>query len=253
MADNIHEILIKLMWLCIIVGIGVVCTLIMLRIARKAIKKADRDPLLEFFFVNMIKVVMVFVIVGISLEKLSILHPSHFITLLGVVGAAIALAIRDTLANIAGGINIIMTLPFGHGDYVCIDEAEGVVEQTKLMMTTLRTPDNKQVTIPNNKVANSVITNYSARDIRRIEPVVMINAGDDMNKVRDILLDITTTCPMVLREPAPFVGVGSTKYGTVEVTFRIWCNTADCDEVLFFMNENIKEKFDVAGIGPGRK
>ena len=56
MADNIHEILIKLMWLCIIVGIGVVCTLIMLRIARKAIKKADRDPLLEFFFVNMIKV-----------------------------------------------------------------------------------------------------------------------------------------------------------------------------------------------------
>ena len=127
------------------------------------------------------------------------------------------------------------------------------MEQTKLMMTTLRTPDNKQVTIPNNKVANSVITNYSARDIRRIEPVVMINAGDDMNKVRDILLDITTTCPMVLREPAPFVGVGSTKYGTVEVTFRIWCNTADCDEVLFFMNENIKEKFDVAGIGPGRK
>ena len=90
MADNIHEILIKLMWLCIIVGIGVVCTLIMLRIARKAIKKADRDPLLEFFFVNMIKVVMVFVIVGISLEKLSILHPSHFITLLGIVGAAIA-------------------------------------------------------------------------------------------------------------------------------------------------------------------
>ena len=86
MADNIHEILIKLMWLCIIVGIGVVCTLIMLRIARKAIKKADRDPLLEFFFVNMIKVVMVFVIVGISLEKLSILHPSHFITSSRLVG-----------------------------------------------------------------------------------------------------------------------------------------------------------------------
>lgn len=249
MPEELKIIITKLSWVLGIVLAGILLTFILLHIMRKVIKKADRDPLLEFFLVNLIKVVMIIVIVTAVLEKLNIIRPSHFITLMGVVGAAVALAVKDTLANIAGGINIIMTLPFRHGDYVRIEDAEGVVEETKFMTTVLNTLDNKQITIPNNKVANSVIVNHSAADIRRIEPKVMISDKDDINRAKEILLSIADTSPLVLKDPKPFVGISGMRYGVVDLTFRIWCNTKDCDELMYFMNETIKIAFDEADIG----
>lgn len=249
MPDEIKSLLIKTAIVIAIIVAGIVITYLLLQIVRKAMKKTETDPLLQAFFVNVIKVVMICIIAAFTLEILGVVNLSHFITVLGVTGAAVAIAVKDTLANIAGGINIIVTLPFKHGDYVKIEDVEGVIEETKLMMTTLRTADNKQITIPNNKVANSVIVNHSARDIRRVAPAVVVGDDDDLIKVKEILFEVAASCPLVLSEPAPFVGVAAAKYGRVDLTFYVWCNTGDYYEVLYFMNETIKVAFDEAGIG----
>ncbi|MEG0157257.1 MAG: mechanosensitive ion channel family protein, partial [Anaerovoracaceae bacterium] len=166
----------------------------------------------------------------------------------GVAGAAIALALKDSLGNVAGGIMILVTKPFSQNDYIDIGGTTGTVKHIDLLLTTLKTYDNKVITIPNGMVTTSVLTNYTREELRRVDCVFGIGFNDDLNHAKDLMLATAQANGMILDTPEPFIGVAGNSDNSVDVDFRVWCKTEDYWDVKYFLEENIKLAFDEAGI-----
>lgn len=227
--------------------IGFILIKIVLGIIRRALNKTTLDASLHRFIENSIKVILWIILLITILAVLGI-HTATFITVLGAGGAAIALALKDSLGNIAGGIIILVTKPFKRGDYIDIIEVAGIVEEIDLLYTILKTFDNKVVSVPNGKITNAVMVNYSSEDTRRVDCKFGIGYDDDISKAKEILLAVAEVKPEIMKEPEPFVGVSGHGDNCVNIDFRVWCKTEEYWNVKYFLEENVKLAFDEAGI-----
>ena len=174
--------------------------------------------------------------------------PSTIIAVVGAAGAAIALALRDSLANIAGGVMIIITKPFSQNDFIDVGEVSGKVEQIDLFLTTLKTYDYKTITIPNGIINTSILVNHSLEDKRRVDCVFGIGYDNDIQKVKNILYDICETNQDILKEPEPLIGIAEHGQNAVMVDMKVWCKTEAYWDVKYFLEENVKLAFDENGI-----
>ncbi|MBE6034234.1 MAG: mechanosensitive ion channel family protein [Clostridiales bacterium] len=231
----------------VVLLIGYILIKIAVKITRRALSKNALDESLHTFIENSLKVILWIVLIVTVLGVMKI-PTSTFVAVLGAGGAAIALALKDSLGNIAGGIIILVTKPFKRGDYIDIIEISGVVQEIDLLYTTLKTFDNKVVSVPNGKVTNAVMINYSAETTRRVDCKFGIGYDDDINKAKDILLAVTESNPEIFKEPAPFVGVSGHGDNSIYLDLRVWCKNEEYWNVKYFLEENVKLAFDEAGI-----
>ncbi len=220
---------------------------IILRIEKKALEKSQLDEALHLFIIKATKVILWIVLVITVLQKLGI-STTSLITVLGAGGAAIALALKDSLGNIAGGLIILVNKPFSRGDTIEVSGTCGIVDSIDLLTTQLHTFDNKVVTIPNGTITTSVLTNYSREDTRRVDCVFSISYSADIEKARALMEAVADSCPHVLAEPAPLIGVASHGEHAVLMDFRVWCATEQYFDVKYYLEENVKLAFDEAGI-----
>lgn len=227
--------------------VGLVVTIIIVKLVRRALKKTKLEPILQSFVVSATRVVCLIMVAVITLEKVGV-SPSSFITVMGVTGAAVALAVKDTLSNIAGGLMIIATHPFKQGDLVEIDSKLGFVEKTTLVRTSLRTYDNRVIEVPNNTMSNAILINYSAKDIRRVDLDIHVKHGTDMRKLEGLLMAVCDSTDLVLKEPAPSFGVRSVAEGFDGIDFMVWTNTENYWDTYYFMHETADMAMDEAGI-----
>lgn len=230
-----------------IVIVGLLLIKIIIGIARKALTKTMLDESVHKFILNVIKAVLYIVLIVVLLGHLKV-PTAPLVTVLGAGGAAIALALKDSLGNIAGGLIILANKLFKKGDVIDVAGTEGMVESIDLFVTTLKTYDNKVVTVPNGTVTTSVIVNYSKEDMRRVDCVFGISYESDISKAKDVLLAVAESCPDVLREPAPVVGVNSHKDSAVALDLKAWCETSKYFDVKYFLEEQVKLAFDEASI-----
>ncbi|MEA4922776.1 MAG: mechanosensitive ion channel [Eubacteriaceae bacterium] len=247
MSDKHIEMLIDAGIAIAIFLIGLIVIKIILTVMRKMLKKTSIDSVLHRFLTNAVKVILMVVLVLIVLSRLNI-QTASIITVLGVCGAAIALALKDSLGNVAGGIMILVTKPFQQGDYVDIGGTTGVVQHIDLLLTTMTTFDNKVITVPNGMVTTSVLTNYSREETRRVDTLFGIAYDSDVNKAKDLMMALADTNPMIMADPAPFAGVASNTENAVELDFRVWAKTDEYWDVKYYLEENVKIAFDEAGI-----
>ena len=154
----------------LIVAGGLVLMRIILGLTKKALTRSTLDGAMYKFVLNVLKAVLGVVLIVVLLGYLKV-PTAPLITVLGAGGAAIALALKDSLGNIAGGLIILANKPFKKGDVIDVAGTEGIVDSIDLLVTTLKTFDNKVVTVPNGSITNSVIVNYSAEKIRRVDCV----------------------------------------------------------------------------------
>ncbi|MFV0516860.1 MAG: mechanosensitive ion channel family protein [Aminipila sp.] len=231
----------------IILLVGYILIRISLRIIRKVLGKTTLDPSLHTFIENSTKAILWIVLIVTILAALGI-PISTFIAILGAGGAAIALALKDSLGNIAGGIIILVTKPFKKGDFIDITEIAGIVEQIDLLYTTLKTFDNKVVSIPNGKITTAVMINYSTEDTRRVDCKFSIGYSDDIGKAKDVLLAVAEANPEIFKDPIPFVGVSGHGDSAIIIDFRVWCKTENYWDIKYFLEENVKIAFDEAAI-----
>jgi small conductance mechanosensitive channel len=170
------------------------------------------------------------------------------ITVLGAGGAAIALALKDSLGNIAGGMLILVNQPFKKGDEIDIGGTYGEVDKIDLFVTTLRTYDNKEITIPNGNINTSVIVNYSRRDRRRVDCKFGISYDSDIALAKSVLLRVAQSNPDIYTDPEPFVGVASHGDSSVVLDLKVWCDTEQYYAVKYYLTEQVKLAFDEADI-----
>lgn len=247
MSDKTVDILINIAIAAGIVLAGYIVIRILCSIVHKALVKSTLDEVLYPFIINCIKIILWIIVVITALSYLDI-PIGALLTALGAAGVAIALALKDSLGNFAGGILIIISKPFKKGDYIEDYQTAGKVEKIDLLYTTLITFDNKVITIPNGKLANSTIVNYTRSESRRVDCVFSVTYQDDIQKVKELLQTVAESNPAIFTEPAPLIGIAKQGEGRIDVDLKVWCSTEDYQEVSYYLQEQVKLAFDEAGV-----
>ena len=231
----------------IILLIGLFVVSIINRIVRNLLIKAKLDQILVNFISSIVRWLLLLFVVIAALSRLG-LNTNSLIALIGAAGLAIGLALKDSLQNFAAGVMLLVFRPFKTGDFVEVASTSGSVEEIKIFSTTLLTPDNKQVIIPNAKIYSDVITNYSATGTRRIDMVVGIGYDDDIEKAKTIIADVLNSDNRVLSSPEYVIAVGELADSSVNIYVRPWVATSNYWPAHFDLTEKIKQEFDKNGI-----
>ena len=234
------------------VVLSLICLLaikIIMVLLDKFFKRSKVDELVYKILRIVIKSVLLFTAVIIVLSSLGI-AVSSLIATLSVVGVAFSLAIQGFLSNVFGGIQIISNHPFKVGDYVEAGGEAGSVREVGLFYTKLDTPDKKLIQIPNSKIANESIINYSNAPVRRVEFLVSTSYDDDVEKVRAVLLQLLNEHPMVLQEEGkkPVAHVKEFRDNDILYTARAWCENQNYWTVYFDVMDAIKPTFEKNGV-----
>lgn len=230
-----------------IIIVGRIVVGILVGAIRAAMRKNGVEKTLETFLCNLIRWLLMIVIIIAAIAQLGI-QTTSFIAVFGAAGLAIGLALQGSLSNFAAGVLIVLFRPYKVGDWVEAAGVSGSVEQVQILTTILKTGDNKKVVIPNSQIMNSVITNYSANDTRRIDLVVGVSYDDDLDKTRSTLEAIIGADDRILSEPAPQIAVSELADNSVNFVVRPWVNTPDYWSVRFDLIETIKKRFDAEDI-----
>jgi small conductance mechanosensitive channel len=214
--------------------------------ALRAVGNVSR--LLEDFLVNTVRwvVMAIGVIMAIAALEVSI---GPLLAIVGATGFVIAFALQDSLGNLASGLMILFFRPFDVGDVVDAGGASGKVTALNLVATTIKTFDNKDMVVPNNKIWHDVITNATAVDMRRIDMEFGIGYGDDVDRAQAILEEIVAAHPKALNDPAPTIRMNALADSSVNFICRPWAKTADYWDVYWDITKAVKKHFDAEGIG----
>ena len=232
----------------IILFVGFKIAKILTKLLDKNKVLAKIDPAVRSFVKNTASIAMK-VMVLISAASVLGLNMTSFITILGTIGVAVGLSLQGSLSNIAGGLIILVFKPFKIGDFITVNGSSGIVKEIGIFYTHLTTADNVKIIIPNSVVSNETLTNASDQKTRRVDINVTVGYDSDIQKVKDILLNIANNHPDVLQEPAPpMARLSAHGDSALEFAFRSWVKSENYWDVKFDMLESIKNEFDANGI-----
>ncbi len=213
----------------------------------KLMNKRKLDASLIPFLSGMTGMVMK-ALLFISVMSMIGIEMTSFIAILGAAGLAIGMALSGTLQNFAGGVMILIFKPYTVGDFIEAQGYMGVIKEIQIFNTIITTVDNRRVIIPNGGLSTSSMINYSSESTRRVDFSFGIGYSDDIDKARDIIMAEIAKFSFVLKDPAPFVGVGELADSSVNLTTRVWVNAADYWDLHFGLLENVKKAFDANGV-----
>lgn len=213
----------------------------------KALQKKEVDPTLIGFFSSMLHGALVVFICIAAIGKLGV-QTTSFVAVIGAAGLAVGLALQGSLSNFASGVLLILFKPFQAGNFIKAGGEAGVVVEVGILTTELKTPDNVKIILPNSAILGGSITNVSAHPTRRVDMVVGVGYGDDLNKAKQIMEDLLAADERVLKDPAVTIAVSNLGDSSVDFVVRPWVNSADFWAVKFDFTKAVKEKFDAEGI-----
>jgi small conductance mechanosensitive channel len=239
-------------------GVNILIALVILiigtwiaRIITKSVTKLmtaqNLDTTLVKFLAGLVKSVLYIFVIIAAIDKAGI-ESTSFVAILGAAGLAVGFALQGSLSNFASGVMLIIFKPIKVGDFVDAAGVMGSVEEIGIFITTLTTPDNKVIYVPNSQIGGGIITNFSVKDTRRVDMEFGIGYSDDIDKAREVILEILSSDSRILKDPVPDVFVGTLGDSSVNFKVRPWVNAADYWGVYFDVTENIKKKFDANNI-----
>lgn len=219
----------------------------LLSVFRKIMAKSKYDNMLVDFLESILSAILMLFVIVASLDQLGV-DTTSLVAILGAAGLAIGLSLQDSLKNFAAGVMLLVFKPFKAGDFVEAAGTAGSIVKIGIFTTTMNTPDNKEIIVPNGKIYSDNITNYSARDTRRVDMVVGIGYDADLLKAKRILQELVAEDERILPEPAPKIAVSELADSSVNFVVRPWVNSADFWGVKFDFTEKVKLRFDEEGI-----
>ncbi|MDY6925506.1 MAG: mechanosensitive ion channel [Pseudomonadota bacterium] len=231
----------------IIFVIGRMVVGIIISMFGKLMSKSKYDDMLVDFLKSILNAVLMLFVIVASLDELGV-DTTSLVAILGAAGLAIGLSLQDSLKNFAAGVMLLVFKPFRAGDYVEAAGVAGTVKKIGIFTSSMNTPDNKEIIVPNGKIYGDNIINYSAMTNRRVDMTFGIGYGDDLLKAKNVLEQMVKEDERILEEPAPVVAVSSLGDSSVNFTVRPWVKKEDYFAVLWAFTENVKLRFDEEGI-----
>jgi small conductance mechanosensitive channel len=236
-----------LVWALVTLILGMWVAKIITNIIVKQLTKREIDQTVVKFLASLIKTALYAVVILATLGQLGI-ETTSFIALIGAAGLAVGFALQGSLSNFAAGVMLIIFRPFKVGDFISAAGEMGSVHSIAMFVTTLKTPDNKTIFIPNAKLTSDNITNFSTEATRRVDFVFGIGYSDDIDKAKSTINEILDADSRILKDPAKQVVISELADSSVNITTRAWVNAADYWGVYFDVTEKVKKTFDERGI-----
>ena len=213
---------------------------------RKALEHSKLDNTLVPFLTKLVYYgLMAFVVLAVL--NLFGIQTTSFIAVLGAAGLAVGLAMQGTLSNFSAGVMLLIFRPFEVGDYIDAGGTAGTVKEIGIFATTLHSPDNVRIVVPNSAVYGQTIKNFSANDTRRNDMVVGVSYDDDLNKVAEIINRVLASDERVLKDPEPLVAVSEMADSSVNFVVRPWCTKEDYWALRFDLTKKLKEELEAGG------
>ena len=213
---------------------------------RRNMEKRKMDALLVDFSARILYAVLLLVIVLTAIASVGV-DIAPLMVLLGGSALAVGLALQGSLSNFASGLMLVIFHPFGKGDFVEAGGVSGTVIRVGIFNTELKTPDNRNITVPNSGITSSPITNFSANPTRRVDLLIGVHYDDDLKVARDTIMTVLKSHEKVLEDPAPVVLVMELADSSVNIAARPWVNSADFWVVRSELMEQIKSALEAAG------
>lgn len=235
-----------LLCVCIVI-VGICITWFVCFLLKKILLKTRIDGAIVSFIASIIKIICLVILV-LACAAILELSTSGLIVSLSTLALAIGMALKDSFANIANGILIIVNKPFRRGDYVSINGVEGKVHSIKLFTVELVTFDNVKIVMPNSSVLNGNVINYSALSIRRCDMRFSVAYGSDMDKVEEVLKNVIDEHPQILKSMKPSVYMENHDASSIVYMVRVWANNADYFNVAHSLPRLVYDAFEKANI-----
>ncbi len=258
-SDGKTELIIeKLIDQCINVGKNILAAILVYIVGRFLISLLKRmmtsmmerrkvEATIQSFLHSVVNILLNILLIIAVIGALGV-NTTSFAALLASAGVAIGMALSGNLQNFAGGLIVLLFKPYKVGDWIEAQGVSGTVSEIQIMHTLLTTIDNKVVYVPNGAMSSGTIINYSRKDTRRIEWIVGVDYGEDIDKVKTIISTLIANDQRILKEPEPFVALHALDSSSVNITIRVWVATQDYWNVYFEMNKNIYDEFNRQGV-----
>ncbi|PIE90347.1 MAG: mechanosensitive ion channel protein MscS [Acidobacteria bacterium] len=237
----------KVLLAVVTILVGLFIIKLISRFIGKAFERAKVEQSLGNFLRSGIEVLLK-VLLLFSAASMVGIQTTSFVALLGALAFAVGMALQGSLSNFAGGVLILLFKPFKAGDLIEAQGFLGTVDSIVVFNTILKTVDNKRVIIPNGALSSGPITNYSSEKLRRVDMVFGIGYDDDIKKAKQVLAKLVSADERILKDPAPFIGVGELADSSVNIKCRVWVKSADYWPVHADTLETVKLTFDKEGI-----
>lgn len=226
----------------IILAAGWLVIKLLLKLLKKGMEKSRLEKTCHKFILTLSKYSLYLLLAIIVLSKLGV-DMTSIITILGVGGLAVSLAVKDSLSNVAGGFILLFSKPFKVGDFIEFDGMKGTVQQISILQTKLLTFDNKAVFVPNGQISSAKIINYSAEENRLLVLPLSIGYEADFDNVREVLLRVLQNNEKVLPDPPPITVISDYSDSAIKISAKAWVKNSDFWDANYALMEEIKLAF----------
>ncbi|AFY39212.1 MscS Mechanosensitive ion channel [[Leptolyngbya] sp. PCC 7376] len=231
----------------IVLAIGLLVAKVLRNLIKAIMSKAKVDMTITNFVGNLTYIACIALLVVVVLEQIGIATTS-FVAVLGAAGLALGLAMQGSLSNFASGFLLVIFRPFKIGDRIEAGGVEGEVEEISLLTTSLTASDNRKIIIPNSKIYNDNIINFSAYPTSRIDFKFTISYDDSIDKAKQIFADVIAKENRILKEPKSKCVVTELSNRGVEFKVKVWVDNYNYGKVRAEINEQVKKEFDRKGL-----
>ena len=212
------------------------------------LERRNVEPTVQSFLKSFVNITLIILLIIMVVGTLGV-NTTSLAALLASAGLAVGMALSGNLQNLAGGIILLFLKPFKVGDFIEAQGVSGTVMAIQIFHTILTTPDNKELFIPNGALSSGNITNYTKNDLRRVDFSIGVEYGTEVDKVKQVTLDLLKQDSRIMQDPVPLIAVKELGDNGVIFVIRVWAKASDYWGVFFDTNERIYAEYNKQGIG----
>lgn len=226
----------------LMVLIGYVVIRMLMRVVDRLLERSKSMVDIRVYISSGVKIFLWFLLALMIAGSLNI-DVTSVIAMLSVAGLAVSLALQNTLSNLAGGLQILVSKPFVVGDYIDADGTAGTVAEIGLAYTKLTTPDAKRISVPNNQIAAAKVTNYTNDDGRRVDLVFSASYDAPTETVKTAIREVVDSIPAIRQDPKAVIWINAYGASSIDYVVRAWTTTKDYWDVYYALMEGVRESF----------
>ena len=233
----------KLLVAILILWVGMKLAKMVRKLIVRALERRNAEPSLKSFLGSLVDVLLKAMIIIMAMDVVGI-KATSFIALLGAMGLAIGMALQGALQNFAGGVIILLMKPFKVGDYIECGQFKGYIQEIRIFHTVMRPFNGRTIVIPNSELSNKSLINHTKEENIRLDVVASVAYGSDLEKVKEVLMEVINNEPLIQTEPkAPVVAVSELGNSSVDLSMWMWVKVEDYWTVWLRIRENIYNAF----------
>lgn len=243
LGDKWGGMLGKIIPILLLIIIGYSLINFIMKFVKKGIEKSKLPKNVHSMASTFIKIFLYFLVILIICGQLGI-EITSLIAAFSIVGVAVSLSLQSSLSNVMSGITLLFTKQFNVDDFIEAGGVSGTVLAIGISHCKLRTPDNKEIFVPNSTIVSEKIINYSTEPTRRVDITIGASYSEDIDKVKKALRAVVDDTPEVLKDKDIFIGITAYQSSAIDYTIRVWVKNSDYWNAYLPMLEKIKREFD---------